>query len=183
MRWRPTTRRRGNRSWSRAPALPGRWRIEPDRAAVPPPDGPTGLQLRPEQRPPTRKAITRSTRRTGWSKPAAPSSWSPATAQQNAAGARKRPGDALWTRGRQPASDRQAQSGHLHRYRRAGRRRCRGRAATPGRENGQTWHHIGSTTVAADGTFTLPHTFIVPGDANIRVLVAARDATCQAART
>lgn len=38
-------------------------------------------------------------------------------------------------------------------------------------ENGQSWHHIGETTVAANGAFTLPHTFIVPGDANIRVLV------------
>jgi hypothetical protein len=41
-------------------------------------------------------------------------------------------------------------------------------------ENGQTWHHIGDTTVAADGTFTLPHTFIVPGDANIRALVRSQ---------
>lgn len=41
-------------------------------------------------------------------------------------------------------------------------------------ENGQSWHHIGQTTVAADGTFTLPHTFIVPGDANIRALVRSQ---------
>ncbi|HEV7941691.1 MAG TPA: hypothetical protein VGP17_02675 [Solirubrobacteraceae bacterium] len=41
-------------------------------------------------------------------------------------------------------------------------------------ENGQTWHHIGDTTVAADGTFTLPHTFIVPGDASIRALVRSQ---------
>lgn len=41
-------------------------------------------------------------------------------------------------------------------------------------ENGQTWHQIGQTTVAADGTFTLPHTFIVPGDANIRALVRSQ---------
>lgn len=38
-------------------------------------------------------------------------------------------------------------------------------------ENGQSWHRIGATTVAEDGAFTLPHVFIVPGDANIRVLV------------
>lgn len=38
-------------------------------------------------------------------------------------------------------------------------------------ENGQSWHDIGNTTVAAGGAFTLPHVFIVPGDANIRVLV------------
>jgi hypothetical protein len=38
-------------------------------------------------------------------------------------------------------------------------------------ENGQSWHRIGATTVTAAGTYTLPHVFIVPGDANIRTLV------------
>lgn len=41
-------------------------------------------------------------------------------------------------------------------------------------ENGQSWHHIGTTTVTGAGTFTLPHVFIVPGDANIRVLVRSQ---------
>jgi hypothetical protein len=38
-------------------------------------------------------------------------------------------------------------------------------------ENGQSWHRIGATTVTAEGTYTLPHVFIVPGDANIRTFV------------
>ena len=41
-------------------------------------------------------------------------------------------------------------------------------------ENGQSWHHIGNTTVSAAGTFTLAHVFVVPGDANIRVLVRSQ---------
>jgi hypothetical protein len=39
---------------------------------------------------------------------------------------------------------------------------------------GDEWHRIGSARVEAsgtNGTFTIPHTFIVPGDASIRVLV------------
>jgi hypothetical protein len=38
-------------------------------------------------------------------------------------------------------------------------------------ENGQSWHRIGATTVTSEGTYSLPHVFIVPGDANIRALV------------
>lgn len=38
-------------------------------------------------------------------------------------------------------------------------------------ENGQSWHRIGMTTVTNAGTFTLPHAFIVPGDASIRALL------------
>lgn len=38
-------------------------------------------------------------------------------------------------------------------------------------ENGQSWHRIGAATVSAGGTYSLPHVFIVPGDANVRVLV------------
>jgi hypothetical protein len=36
---------------------------------------------------------------------------------------------------------------------------------------GSRWHHIDSGIVDAAGNFTIAHTFIVPGDANIRVLV------------
>ena len=42
-------------------------------------------------------------------------------------------------------------------------------------ENGQSWHRIGATTLTTEGTYTLPHVFIVPGDANIRVLVRSED--------
>jgi hypothetical protein len=42
-------------------------------------------------------------------------------------------------------------------------------------ENGQSWHRIGATTLSTEGTYTLPHVFIVPGDANIRVLVRSED--------
>ncbi len=42
-------------------------------------------------------------------------------------------------------------------------------------ENGQSWHRIGAATVTTEGTYTLPHVFIVPGDANIRVLVRSED--------
>lgn len=38
-------------------------------------------------------------------------------------------------------------------------------------ENGQTWHKIDTGVVAADGSYSIPHAFIVPGDANIRVLM------------
>jgi hypothetical protein len=41
-------------------------------------------------------------------------------------------------------------------------------------ENGQSWHHIATTTVTNAGTFTLPHVFVVPGDANIRALVRSQ---------
>ena len=36
---------------------------------------------------------------------------------------------------------------------------------------GNDWHRIQFGVVAADGTFSISHAFIVPGDANIRVLV------------
>lgn len=38
-------------------------------------------------------------------------------------------------------------------------------------ENGQSWHRIDSARVGAGGAFSIPHVFIVPGDASIRVLV------------
>jgi hypothetical protein len=39
---------------------------------------------------------------------------------------------------------------------------------------GSDWHHIDSGLVDASGKFTIVHTFIVPGDANIRVLVRSQ---------
>jgi hypothetical protein len=36
---------------------------------------------------------------------------------------------------------------------------------------GNEWHHIDFGEVAADGSFSITHTFRLPGDANIRVLV------------
>ncbi len=42
------------------------------------------------------------------------------------------------------------------------------------RENaltGDEWHRIGMGLVGKEGKFTIPHAFVVPGDANIRVLV------------
>lgn len=39
--------------------------------------------------------------------------------------------------------------------------------------NGKAWHRIDQTRVQPGGTFTMPHTFRVPGDANVRVLVRA----------
>jgi hypothetical protein len=36
---------------------------------------------------------------------------------------------------------------------------------------GDEWHHIGLGLVAPGGTFSIAHTFLAPGDANIRVLV------------
>lgn len=39
---------------------------------------------------------------------------------------------------------------------------------------GNDWHHIDSGMVDATGNFTIVHTFIVPGDANIRVLVRSQ---------
>ena len=36
---------------------------------------------------------------------------------------------------------------------------------------GNEWRRIGSSTVGAEGAFTIAHTFVVPGDANLRVLV------------
>jgi hypothetical protein len=36
---------------------------------------------------------------------------------------------------------------------------------------GNEWHKIDTGTVGPEGAYTIPHTFIVPGDANIRVLV------------
>lgn len=38
-------------------------------------------------------------------------------------------------------------------------------------DSGKGWHQIDKTRVLAGGTFTIPHTFRVPGDANVRVLV------------
>ena len=38
-------------------------------------------------------------------------------------------------------------------------------------KTGNQWNRIDRTTVKPDGTFTIVHTFRVPGDANIRVLV------------
>jgi hypothetical protein len=38
-------------------------------------------------------------------------------------------------------------------------------------KTGNQWHKIDRSTVNPDGTFTIVHTFRVPGDANIRVLV------------
>jgi hypothetical protein len=39
---------------------------------------------------------------------------------------------------------------------------------------GGQWHHIDTGVVDATGNFTIVHTFIVPGDANIRVLVRSQ---------
>ena len=39
---------------------------------------------------------------------------------------------------------------------------------------GSDWHHIDSGLVDAAGNFTIVHTFIVPGDANVRVLVRSQ---------
>jgi hypothetical protein len=39
---------------------------------------------------------------------------------------------------------------------------------------GNEWHRIGLGTVAAAGSFSIPHTFVVPGDANLRVLVRSQ---------
>jgi hypothetical protein len=39
---------------------------------------------------------------------------------------------------------------------------------------GNDWHHIDSGVVDAAGNFTIVHTFIVPGDANVRVLVRSQ---------
>jgi hypothetical protein len=39
---------------------------------------------------------------------------------------------------------------------------------------GNEWHHIDSGFVDAAGNFTIVHTFVVPGDANIRVLVRSQ---------
>jgi hypothetical protein len=39
---------------------------------------------------------------------------------------------------------------------------------------GSDWHHIDSGLVDASGKFTIVHTFIVPGDANVRVLVRSQ---------
>lgn len=39
---------------------------------------------------------------------------------------------------------------------------------------GNEWHRIDSGVVGAEGKFTIVHTFIVPGDANIRVLVRSQ---------
>ncbi len=39
---------------------------------------------------------------------------------------------------------------------------------------GSDWHHIDSGVVDAAGNFTIVHTFIVPGDANVRVLVRSQ---------
>ncbi len=36
---------------------------------------------------------------------------------------------------------------------------------------GNEWHRIGFGTVGKEGSFTIPHTFVVAGDANIRVVV------------
>jgi hypothetical protein len=38
-------------------------------------------------------------------------------------------------------------------------------------DTGRRWHQIDRTRVRPGGTFTIPHTFRVPGDANVRVLV------------
>ncbi len=37
--------------------------------------------------------------------------------------------------------------------------------------SGEEWHRIGIGVVASDGTYSIPHTFSIPGDANIRVVV------------
>jgi hypothetical protein len=39
---------------------------------------------------------------------------------------------------------------------------------------GNEWHRIDSGVVEAGGGYTIPHTFIVPGDANLRVLVLSQ---------
>ena len=39
---------------------------------------------------------------------------------------------------------------------------------------GNEWHRIDSGVVEAGGSFSIPHTFLVPGDANIRVLVRSQ---------
>ncbi len=40
---------------------------------------------------------------------------------------------------------------------------------------GNEWRGIGRGTVGSGGQFSLPHTFVFPGDANLRVLVRSRD--------
>jgi hypothetical protein len=40
-------------------------------------------------------------------------------------------------------------------------------------DSGKGWHRIDQTRVRRGGRFTIPHTFRVPGDANVRVLVKA----------
>jgi hypothetical protein len=52
------------------------------------------------------------------------------------------------------------------------------------RENstgGEEWHRIDAGTVGAGGKYTIVHTFAVPGDANIRVIVRARKRNAPAA--
>lgn len=52
------------------------------------------------------------------------------------------------------------------------------------RENsagGEEWHRIDTGTVGAGGKYTIVHTFAVPGDANIRVIVHARKRNAPAA--
>lgn len=39
---------------------------------------------------------------------------------------------------------------------------------------GSDWRHIGNGVVTSSGTFTIVHTFVVPGDANVRVLVRSQ---------
>jgi hypothetical protein len=39
---------------------------------------------------------------------------------------------------------------------------------------GSDWRHIGSGFVTSSGAFTIVHTFVVPGDANVRVLVRSQ---------
>jgi hypothetical protein len=39
---------------------------------------------------------------------------------------------------------------------------------------GNEWHRIGHGTVEASGAYSITHTFVVPGDANIRVLVRSQ---------
>lgn len=39
-------------------------------------------------------------------------------------------------------------------------------------ENGQGWHRIDTGVVGAGGAFSITHTFVVPGDASIRVLLS-----------
>ena len=63
---------------------------------------------------------------------------------------------------------------HVHRHRQPGRR---GRAVVLQRQNattGNEWHRIEFGRVGAGGSFTITHRFVVPGDANIRVLVRGR---------
>jgi hypothetical protein len=40
--------------------------------------------------------------------------------------------------------------------------------------SGDDWHRIGVGQVGAGGAYSIPHTFVVPGDANIRVLVRSQ---------